>query len=97
GGVATSKPYVPAESGIKKQQSIPELLQNDIGLESDAIHLYNDLAKVCADEGDHVSKQLFEKIAGQEEGHLDEFQNINDFVDKLGAPYLASLTGESAG
>jgi bacterioferritin (cytochrome b1) len=29
-----------------------------------------------------------------EEGHLDTFENIRDLIDKLGAPYLATLTGK---
>lgn len=95
GGIPSTKPALDPQSGIRKGQSIPELLQTDIGLEDGAIKMYNDAAKACADEGDHVSKHLFEDLAEQEERHLDEFQNTADFVEKLGAAYLATLTGGS--
>lgn len=97
GGVPTSKPSIDPATGIRKKQTVEELLAFDEELESGAVKLYNDLAKVCADEGDHVSKQLFERIAKEEEGHLDEFQNILAFVRELGPVYLATLTGEAEG
>ena len=42
---------------------------------------------------DQISKQLFEELLKDEEGHLDMFENIKDHVDKLGASYLSTLTG----
>ncbi len=89
GGVPANKPNVPAKRGL----SIPEMLDASIQLEDEAVQMYNANARKCEAEGDFVSMHLFEDLAGQEEGHLDEFQNTKDFVDKLGAPYLATLTG----
>jgi bacterioferritin len=90
GGVPSTKL---SDSDIKKKQDVAALLQNDIALESSAVAAYNDFARQCGEEGDHVSKQLFENLAGQEEEHLDEFQNTFDFVNNLGPAYLATLTG----
>ena len=87
GGVPADKPDVPA----KKGQAIREMLQTGIALEKEAIKMYNDAAKLCSDEGDHVSKQLFERLAQDEEALLDEFQNTLDFVDNLGGNDLATL------
>jgi bacterioferritin len=87
GGVPSSKP----DTAILKKQSIPDLLKTDIGLEAEAVRLYNESATVCAKEGDVVSRALFERLAGEEEAHLDEFENTADFVSKLGAAYLATL------
>jgi bacterioferritin len=89
GGTVSTKPSGEA----KKGQSIPDVLKTDIELEDGAVKMYNDSAKVCATEGDNVSKQLFEKLLGEEEAHLDTFQNILDHVQKLGDSYLATLTG----
>lgn len=82
------------DSNIKKKQSVAELLQNDIALEAGAVKAYNEFARICGEQGDEVSKELFEELAAQEEGHLDEFENTYAFVDKLGAAYLATLTGK---
>ena len=90
GGVPSSKPTPETKRG----QKIADLIATDIGLEEDAIKLYNDAALICAEEHDHVSKDIFEKLLKDEDGHLDMFQNIKDHVDKLGDVYLATLTGE---
>ena len=89
-GEPTSKPD---ETSIKKGQEIKDMLTTDIGLEAAAIKMYNDAAVICASEKDQISKQLFEELLKDEEDHLDTFQNIKDHVDKIGAPYLATLTG----
>ena len=69
------------------------MLKTNIGLEPEAVQMYNEAAVVCAAERDQVSKDLFEELLKDEEGHLDTFENIRDLIDKLGAPYLATLTG----
>jgi bacterioferritin len=89
-GVPTSKP----DATSKKGQQIPEMLATDIALETQAVRMYNDAAVICAAEKDQKSKDLFEELLGEEEGHLDFFEKIKDHVDKLGAAYLATLTGK---
>jgi bacterioferritin len=88
-GTPTSKP----DGEAKKGQTIEAMLATDIGLESQAIKMYNEAAEVCAQEKDQISKQLFEKILGDEEDHLNFFDNTKDHVDKLGGTYLVTLTG----
>ena len=88
-GTPTSKP----DDVAKKGQKIEEILATDIGLEAQAIKMYNEAALVCAQEKDQISKQLFEKLLGEEEAHLNEFENIKDHVDKMGTAYLATLVG----
>ncbi len=89
-GEPTSKP----DGVAKKGQKIQEMLATDIGLETQAIKLYNEASVVCAAEKDQISKELFEELLKEEEEHLDNFENIKDHVDKLGAAYLATLTGK---
>jgi len=88
-GEPTSKP----DSVAKKGQPIPEMLTTNIGLEAQAIKMYNDASVVCASEKDQISKELFEELLKDEEDHFNYFENIKDHVDKLGASYLATLTG----
>ncbi len=89
GGIPISKP----DGEIKKKEEIAAMLKTDIALEQQAVTMYNRAAGVCAQEGDNVSRNLFEKLAAEEEEHLDEFENIADHVQKLGAAYVATLTG----
>ncbi len=89
GGVPISKP----SGETKKKEEIPAILRTDIALEEQAVTMYNHAAGICAHEGDNVSRHLFEKLAAEEEEHLDEFENTADHVERLGAAYLATLTG----
>ncbi len=89
-GEPTTKP----DAGIKKGQEIGEMLSTDIALEQQAVKMYNEAAVVCSEEKDQISKRLFEKLLGEEEEHLNIFENLKDHIEKLGAPYLATLTGE---
>ena len=88
-GEPTSKP----DSSILKGQSIEEMLKTDMALEDAAIKMYNDAAVVCAAEKDQISKEIFEELLKDEEEHYNYFENVKDHVDKLGAAYLATLTG----
>jgi len=89
-GEPTSKP----DAAIRKGQEIAEMLATDVALESQAIAMYNEAAVKCAEERDHISKQLFERLLGEEEEHLSAFENIKNHVDRLGGAYLASLAGD---
>jgi len=89
-GEPTSKP----DSSPKKGQEIPEILATDMAFEAQAVKMYNDAAVICAAEKDQKSKDLFEEFLSDEEGLLNFFGNIKDHVDKLGAAYIATLTGE---
>ena len=88
-GTPTSKP----DAVAKKGEDIPAMLATDMALETQAIKMYNEAALVCAQEKDQISKQLFEKLLGEEEEHLNQFENIKDHVEKLGAAYTATLAG----
>jgi bacterioferritin len=89
-GEPTSKP----DATFKKGQEIPQMLAMDVALEQQAIQIYNEAAVACSAEKDQKSKGLFEELLGEEEGHLDFFENIKNHADKLGAAYLATLTGK---
>lgn len=87
GGAPITRPDAEAQKGL----SLKDMLNVNLHIEQGAVKMYNDAAKICADEGDHVSKSLFEKILQDEEGHVDEFKKKIDHIDKLGDSYLATL------
>ncbi len=92
GGEIVSMP----DGKILKGQSIEQMLATDKALESGAMEMYNDHARRCVELGDHVSKDVFEKLLAEEEDHWDEFDTIEDHVQNLGASYLATQTGGDA-
>ena len=90
GGVPTSK----ADVEPKKGQSIPDILATDEALERKAVAMYNEAASLCADFRDQKSRDLFENLVADEEGHLSLFENLQSHIEKLGPSYLATLTGK---
>jgi bacterioferritin len=89
-GGLISKPDTPS----KKSQKIPEMLATDIALERQTVKMYSEAAAICASEKDQTSKDLFEEFLSDEKGHLNFFENIKDYVDKLGEAYIATFTGK---
>jgi bacterioferritin len=87
GGTPITKP----QADVQKRLSIPDQLKVDIHLEEGAVKMYNDAANLCAQEGDHVSKAIFEKLLDDENEHLDEFLKTLEHVEKLGDVYLTTL------
>jgi bacterioferritin len=88
-GEPTSKP----DALPKKGQQIPQMLTTNMALEAGAIKMYNEASIVCAAEKDQISKELFEDLLKDEEDHINYFENTKDHLEKLGAAYLATLTG----
>ena len=92
GGTPTSKP----DAEAKKGQTIQQMLATDIALEIEAVKLYNESALLCAAEKDQISKEVFESLLAEEEDHENDFENIQDHIEKLGESYLATLAGGAA-
>lgn len=81
---------------VEKGQEVADMIKTDRELEATAIKMYNDSAKVCDEASDRVSKELFETLLAQEEEHWDQFDNVIDHIEKMGAAYLATLTEGAA-
>jgi bacterioferritin len=89
-----SEPISETDATSKKGQEIREMLATDMVLERRAVNLYTEAAVICASEKDPKSKELFEDLVFDEVGHLRFFEDIKAHVDKLGAAYIATLTGK---
>ncbi|MBN2581452.1 MAG: bacterioferritin [Planctomycetes bacterium] len=90
GGTPTTKP----DGTIVKDQEIPAMYKADVDLEAAAVKMYNQSAIICGEEGDHVSKKLFEQLLAEEEEHLDYFDNVKGHIDMMGNAFLANQTGD---
>ena len=65
-------------------QSIKEILECDLAAEHEARALYLEAAKYCDSVNDRVTKEMFEDLAADEEGHIDFLETQLDLVAKLG-------------
>ena len=65
-------------------QSVKEVLDCDLAAEISARALYQEAATHCHAVKDYVTKDLFEKLMGDEEHHIDFLETQLDLVAKIG-------------
>lgn len=71
-------------------------LENDLKGELDAVRMYNASAAVCVEAGDNGSREMFEKMVKDEEGHVDLFEAELHQISEMGLEnYLAQQMRES--
>ena len=65
-------------------QNVKEVLDSDLQAEYSARALYQEAATYCHSVQDYVSRDLFEELMADEEGHIDFLETQLDLVAKLG-------------
>jgi bacterioferritin len=65
-------------------QNVKEILECDLAAEHGARTLYQEAATYCHSVKDYVSRELFEELMKDEEGHIDFLETQLDLVSKLG-------------
>lgn len=65
-------------------QSVKEILDVDLAAEVGARALYQEAATYCHSVKDYPSRELFEDLMKDEEGHIDFLETQLDLVKKLG-------------
>jgi bacterioferritin len=65
------------------------ILVKVMAMEEDGVRTYNEAALACAANADAASKQLFERLVGDEEGHFDQYEKQYDNIKRFGLSYLA--------
>ena len=63
-------------------QSVKEVLECDLKAENGARTLYQEAATYCASVKDYVSRDLFEELMTDEEGHIDFLETQLDLVEQ---------------
>jgi bacterioferritin len=69
---------------IRTGQTMRETLECDLAAEYDARTLYLEARNHCDTVGDHVTRELFEDLLEDEEGHIDFLETQLSLHDKLG-------------
>jgi bacterioferritin len=65
------------------------MLAKGMAMEDESVEFYNKAALACSAEADSASKQVFEQLVRDEEGHFDQFEKQRDKVNRFGPSYLA--------
>jgi bacterioferritin len=77
-------------------QTIRETLEADLAAEHDARTLYIEARDHCDKVGDYPSKNLFEALITDEEGHIDFLETQLGLFDKLGEERYGLLNAKPA-
>ena len=77
-------------------QTIKEVLEADLAGEYDARAAYKASRELCEELGDYVSKNLFEALLTDEEGHIDFLETQLDLLAKIGEEKYGQLNSASA-
>jgi len=78
-----------ASAKVQKVTDAVEMLAKAAEMERQSAEDYNAAAVRCAANSDAASKQLFESLVNDEEGHFDEFNRQMEHIQRFGASYLA--------
>jgi bacterioferritin len=70
-------------------QNVKEVLECDLQAEIGARALYQEAAAYCQSVKDFVTRELFEELMADEEGHIDFLETQLDLVSKLGLELYA--------
>lgn len=77
-------------------ENVRETLTCDLAAEMDAVALYTEARKYCADVGDYASMHLFEELILDEQGHIDFLETQIALHDEIGAQNYGQLNADPA-
>ncbi|WP_418593449.1 bacterioferritin [Ponticoccus sp. (in: a-proteobacteria)] len=77
-------------------QTLKETLESDLAAEHEARTLYIEARNHCDSVGDYVSKNLFEALIADEEGHIDYLETQLGLYETLGASSYSQLQAKSS-
>ena len=78
-------------------EDVQEMLQCDLKLEEAGVPLLREAIQYCESIHDFVSRELFELILEDEEGHIDWLETQLGLIERLGlANYQQSMKGGEA-
>jgi bacterioferritin len=78
------RPVVSKLNEIHIGAEVPEQFTNDLAAEMVAVKGYNAAIKLCTDIGDNATKEMIEGILKDEDGHVDQIEEQQDRVAKMG-------------
>lgn len=61
---------------VKKGGDLKKMVQDDLADEEEAMKMYKGYIKLCANEGDPVSRLMLEEILTDEEKHADDWRTV---------------------
>ena len=76
-------------------QNVREVLEADLAGEYEAVANYREARDVCEEVRDYVSKNLFEELLTDEEGHVDFLETQLELLNRIGEQNYMQLNAAS--
>lgn len=89
-------PNLQTVAPLRIGQTVKDVLECDLAGEKDAWDSYTKSRDICEQAGDYVTKNLFEELIADEEGHIDFLETQLDLLSKLGEEKYGLLNASSA-
>lgn len=89
-------PNLQTVAPLRIGQNVKEVLEADLAGEYDARTSYKKSREICDELGDYVSKQLFDELLADEEGHIDFLETQLDLLNKIGEERYGQLNAAPA-
>ena len=89
-------PNLQTVAPLRIGETVKEVLEADLAGEKDAWDAYTKARRVCEAEGDYVTKNIFEELIADEEGHIDFLETQLDLIEKLGEEKYGQLNAAPA-
>lgn len=86
-----------AAGPVEKITEPEEMVARAAEMEHEAVGTYNQAAVLCSRNADSATKQIFEALVMDEEGHFDEFDRQLDNIKRFGPSYLALQSFNTGG
>jgi bacterioferritin len=77
-------------------ENVRETLTCDLDAEMEAVKLYTEARKFCAEAGDYASMHLFEELILDEQEHIDFLETQIGLHDEIGAQNYGQLNADPA-
>ena len=69
---------------------VPKQLASDHALEAGAIKAYNEAIFQAGEAGDHATRDILQSILNDEDGHIDEIEELQDQAGQMTLPVFLS-------
>lgn len=89
-------PNMQSLAPLRIGENVREVLDADLASEIEACAAYKEAREVCEKAGDYVTKNLFEELLGDEEGHIDYLETQIELFEKVGEEKYCQLNADTA-
>jgi bacterioferritin len=72
-------------------RTIPDMIKNDLKLETGAVAMYNRLIDIALRKNDQGTADLLKKLLKDEEGHVDGLEEQEDMIRDMGLQVYLSV------